>query len=71
MLKGQSTVKDEVVDRPSVDIDFEDLQFEQDGIYVSGRIQKMSISFLVDTGATVSILSPEAYHRIPKDIGLL
>ena len=38
---------------------------EKDGAYIVGRVQNVPVSFLIDSGATVSIISPSVYEQIP------
>ena len=38
---------------------------DSEGLYVKGNIQGAEIEWLVDTGCNLTLLSYEAYHRIP------
>ena len=37
------------------------------GIYIMGHVHGTPLQFLVDTGATVTVISTKAYYRIPED----
>lgn len=37
----------------------------QNGLYVTGTLEGVPVKFLVDTGASVTIISPEVYKRLP------
>ena len=36
-----------------------------DGLYVQGRVEDVHVTFLVDTGANITIIKPDIYFKIP------
>ena len=38
-----------------------------DGIYISGQVQGVDVNITVDTGASVSLISEDLYHNIPRE----
>jgi predicted aspartyl protease len=39
-----------------------------EGIFIKGEINKQNVKLLVDTGASICLLSPKVYARIPVEV---
>ena len=42
------------------------MQTFDNGLYIQGQIYDQNISFLIDTGASVTIISPTIYNKLPQ-----
>ena len=38
------------------------------GIYVAGKIDKIEIEFLIDTGAEITVISESKFQNLPKQL---
>lgn len=43
----------------------ENLDLRKDGAYINGKIQGVELSLLVDSGSSVTIISPNVFDQIP------
>ena len=61
-LEGQSST-DNVDIGPKINSEI--LELKKDGAYVSGKIQGLNLSLLVDSGSSATIINPSVYQKIP------